>query len=259
MRVWTTARPLLTEAASERLMSPGTPVRSCGLCAESFMGHTAFSRSSRSSGQSSRVLATHRPQFAPSDAGAGHPVAAVSVDAAYSLWAGRCFSVAMAVTANRHLAEEAVQDAFCMWWRQQDKYDPTRSPLGSWLILLTHHRAVDAVRRERRQRRVATTHARDRALHPQAEHSVDAQVISADQGVRVRAAMSILTARQREVLMLAYFGGRTQSEIATMLDIPLGTVKTRSHAALRRLRIHLNDRPEPVRAAVAPPCVAGAR
>jgi RNA polymerase sigma factor (sigma-70 family) len=167
-------------------------------------------------------------------------VGPTELEAAYADWAGRCFGLAMVVTANRELAEDAVQEAFCGWWRERDRFDASRSSLGSWLIMLTHRRAVDAVRRERRHKTATSAHAFDRALLRPDELAADVQVELAGRHVGVRRAMSALTPVQRQVLTLAYFGGHTQSQIAALLGIPLGTVKTRSFSALNRLRVELD-------------------
>lgn len=164
-----------------------------------------------------------------------------NVEAAYAQWAGRCFRVAMSVTANRQLAEDAVQEAFCTWWRQRNRHDPTRAPLGPWLVMLTHHRAVDAVRREQRYRKTAFVHANDNAVLSAPEPASEHGIVTAQEQDTVTAAMQTLTPVQRQVLTLAYFAGHTQTQIAALLDIPLGTVKTRCCSGLRRLRAELDQ------------------
>ncbi len=168
------------------------------------------------------------------------PIELADFERVYGQWAGRCFGLAMAMTTNRQLAEDAVQEAFYTCWRQRDRFDPSRSPLGSWLVLLTHHRVIDAVRREQRHRTVPVVDVIGDPELVDTAPGPAAQAESADQRATIRAAMATLSPVQREVLVLAYFGGHTQTQIASMLAIPLGTVKTRSYWALRRMRTELD-------------------
>jgi RNA polymerase sigma-70 factor (ECF subfamily) len=137
------------------------------------------------------------------------------------------------------LAEDAVQEAFVGLWRNPGAYLAGRGSVRTWLLGVTHHKAVDFVRRERTQQRRQTAHAAQQVF--EAPHADDPAVI-AWRGMRaaeVRAAVNELPDAQRQALALAYFGGYTQSEIAELTDVPLGTVKTRMFAAMRRLRLRL--------------------
>src|SRR5438128_1178716 len=135
------------------------------------------------------------------------------------------------------LAQEVVQDAFLALWRAPEAYDPSRGPFRTFFLSLVHHRAVDTVRREERLRKRT-----ERALNPEdiyGEDVAEGVVEEAYLGQRrleVRAALSTLPADQRKVLEMAYFGGATQAQISTELGIPIGTVKTRTLAAIRKLR-----------------------
>lgn len=158
--------------------------------------------------------------------------------ALYDRYGSLCYSVALKVTANRALAEEAVQEAFLAFWREGG-YRNARGPVRGFLVALCHHKAVDAVRREGSRARREGTYA---ALEPSTDDGEVGVEIAAHDARRdgaVRSALGTLAPAQREVLELAYFGGRTQREIAELIGIPLGTVKTRMFAAMRRLQAEL--------------------
>jgi RNA polymerase sigma-70 factor (ECF subfamily) len=151
-----------------------------------------------------------------------------------------CYRLARQVTANAALAEDAVQEAFTGMWRNPAAYASDRgSSVRSWLLGMTHHKAVDSVRRETSQQRRRQAHAAQRVLDPPDTHDPAAITWRRMRAAEVRAAVSELPDAQREALVLAYFGGYTQSEIAEMISVPLGTVKTRTFAAMRRLRLRL--------------------
>lgn len=151
-----------------------------------------------------------------------------------------CYRLARHVTANTALAEDAVQEAFTGMWRNPAAYISARgSSVRSWLLGMTHHKAVDSVRRETAQQRRQDAHAAQRALDPPGEDDPAAITWRRMRAAEVRAAVSELPGAQREALALAYFGGYTQSEIAELTNVPLGTVKTRTFAAMRRLRLRL--------------------
>jgi RNA polymerase sigma factor (sigma-70 family) len=150
-----------------------------------------------------------------------------------------CYRLARHVTASDDLAQDAVQEAFIGMWRAPASYRPGRGSVRTWLLGLTHHKAVDSVRRETSQQRRQNAHAAQQALDPPA--SVDPADAAGD-GIRaaeVRGALAELPDGQRQALALAYFGGYSQSQIAELTGVPLGTVKTRTFSAMRRLRLRL--------------------
>ena len=120
-------------------------------------------------------------------------------------------------------------------WRDHGRYDETRGPFAGWLLAVVHHKAVDLVRREETLRRRHTA-AELLELHETAARRGRRRGLDRAAGERVRAALGGLPAPQREALTLAYYGGYTQREIASLTDTPLGTVKTRMLAGMRRLR-----------------------
>jgi RNA polymerase sigma factor (sigma-70 family) len=145
-------------------------------------------------------------------------------------------ALALRVARRSHMAEEVVQEAFLVLWRNPASYRQDRGTFRSWLMSTVHHRAVDAVRREEAQRR----RSRDWAPLEETEEDVGATVVEeanlADQRARVREALETIPQEQRKVLELMYFEGKTQTVIAEELALPLGTVKSRTLLGMRRLR-----------------------
>jgi RNA polymerase sigma-70 factor (ECF subfamily) len=159
--------------------------------------------------------------------------------ALYRLLGPSAYGLALRVTRDEHLAQDVLQEAFADVWAQAGRFDPAASSARAWVVMLTHRRAVDRVRREQSDRdraaRWATT-SRER------EHDGVAEVVALRAEHRaVRAALDGLTPLQREALELAFLGGLTHTEVAAALDIPLGTAKTRIRDALRSLRAALEE------------------
>jgi RNA polymerase sigma factor (sigma-70 family) len=158
-------------------------------------------------------------------------------DELYRRYANVAFGLAYRVTGQRLLAQDVLQEAFLALWRAPEAFDPSRGAFRSFFLSLVHHRAVDVVRREERLR---ARHDRAANLEPLVGEDPADSVADQDFLVRrrreVRAALAILSAEQRQVLEMAYLDGMTQVRIAEELHIPLGTVKTRTFAALRKLR-----------------------
>jgi RNA polymerase sigma-70 factor (ECF subfamily) len=154
----------------------------------------------------------------------------------YRRYSPSAYGVAVRVLRQPSLAEEVVADAFLAVWTAPHAYDATRGTFRMFLLSLVHHRAVDAVRREERLR------AREQRANPPPvpDEDVMETVIEeselADRRRRVRHALEELPADQRRLLELMYFRGLTQSTIAKEEKIPLGTVKSRVFAAMRKLR-----------------------
>jgi RNA polymerase sigma-70 factor (ECF subfamily) len=158
-------------------------------------------------------------------------------DELFHRYGAAAHGLALRITAQEALAQEVVQDAFLALWRAPRAFDPARGAFRSFFLSLVHHRAVDVVRREERLR---TRSERASNLEPvRGEDVADAVVEGAYLSVRrrqVREALTTLPPDQRRVVELAYFGGYTQARIAETLGIPIGTVKTRTLAAMRKLR-----------------------
>lgn len=157
----------------------------------------------------------------------------------YERYGAACYQLARHITGNDTLAEDAVQEAFLGLWRSPAAYVPGRGSLRSWLLGLTHHKAVDFVRRETAQQRRQTAWAAQRAFDPPPDGDPATASIEGMQAKEVRAALAELPEEQRQALGLAYFGGYTQRQIAQLTGVPLGTVKTRTLTAIRRLQSRL--------------------
>ncbi len=166
-------------------------------------------------------------------------------DELYRRYGAAAYGLALRITAQQALAQEVVQDAYLALWRAPEAFDPARGAFRSFFLSLVHHRAVDTVRREERLR---TRTERASNLEPvRGEDVADEVVEGAYLSVRrkqVREAMATLPPEQRQVIELAYFGGYTQTRIADAIGIPIGTVKTRTLAAMRKLRRALSGEDE---------------
>jgi RNA polymerase sigma factor (sigma-70 family) len=190
------------------------------------------------------------PEAAPErdDAGAGavtdttllEQIGERSADALAQLYDrfGRpAYSLARRICVDEALAEDVVQEAFLVVWRDPARFDPARGAVSSWLLTLVHHRAVDAVRREATRRRRTVAPSQDGvewSLPP--GPGADQAALGAVVAGKVRDALTELPAEQREALALAYFGGYTQREVASLVGVPLGTVKSRMFAGTQKLR-----------------------
>jgi RNA polymerase sigma-70 factor (ECF subfamily) len=152
----------------------------------------------------------------------------------YDAVSRRLHGLVLRVIRDPAQAEEVTQEAMVEIWRQSARYNPALGSPLSWLMTIAHRRAVDRVRSaEAAGRRDTTYHQTNHVV----EHDSTAEAAAQNvEGRRVRQALGSLTETQRGALELAYFGGYTHSEVATMLGIPLGTAKTRIRDGLIRLR-----------------------
>jgi RNA polymerase sigma factor (sigma-70 family) len=160
---------------------------------------------------------------------------AAALEALYGRYGRPCYALARRILANEQLAQDVVQEVFLALWRDARKFDPSRGAFSSWLLSMTHHKAVDSVRREENLRKRRDAVELLEQSEPPAPGPHD-EVWTTLRGERVRAALQLLPDPQREALVLAYFGGYTQREIAGLTATPLGTVKTRMLAGMRRMR-----------------------
>jgi len=158
-------------------------------------------------------------------------------DDLYRRYAPSAYGLAYRLTGQQSLAQDVVHDSFLALWRAPEAFDPARGAFRTFFLSLVHHRAVDTVRREERLRRRSERAAN---LEPLTGEDV-AEVVADDASLgarrrEVREALGTLSPEQRQVLEMAYFQGFTQVKIAEELGIPVGTVKTRTLAAMRKLR-----------------------
>ncbi len=152
----------------------------------------------------------------------------------YDATAARVYGLVLRVVRDPAQAEEVTQECFLDVWRTASRFDPDRGSAISWLLTIAHRKGVDRVRSAEAANRRDTTYHRSSGVVPHDETAEAAT--SSLEAKRVRTAMTTLTAVQREALELAYFGGYTHTEVATMLDLPVGTAKTRIRDGLIRLR-----------------------
>src|SRR3989442_3630931 len=154
----------------------------------------------------------------------------------YDRYGRPAYGLALRVLRDEALAEDAVQEAFLALWRTASRFVPERGTASTWILTLVHRRAVDLVRREERRRADSLEEAAE-----QGGSGADEEAWLRLQRERVQEALRELPDQQREALELAYYGGFTQSELAERLGLPLGTIKSRMFAGLRRLRDLLAD------------------
>ena len=153
-------------------------------------------------------------------------------------------ALARKILRGSSLAEEAVQEAFLAVWREPTRYLSARGNVQTWLLTIVHHRAVDAVRREGSQFERANNLASEQLVtvgsSSRFEDALIGEISMAEQGRSVREALDDLPPVQHQIITLMYFGGLSQTQISERLSIPLGTVKSRSLLAMRRLRSTLS-------------------
>jgi RNA polymerase sigma-70 factor (ECF subfamily) len=157
---------------------------------------------------------------------------------AYRRHAGAVFALARRVLVDTQLAEEVVQEVFLRLWDHPDRFDPGRGTLRSFLLAQCHGRAVDIVRSEESRR---AREARDHREQAEAGYDLEHEVWDLTVAEHVREALDALPEDERRAIELAYFGGRSYRDVATILGQPEGTVKSRIRAGLKRLRVGLAD------------------
>jgi RNA polymerase sigma factor (sigma-70 family) len=163
-----------------------------------------------------------------------------ALEALYDRYGRAAYSLARRILTEETLAQDVVQEVFLSLWRDARRFDAGRGTVATYLLSMTHHRAVDVVRREENLRRWRTSDE-GLELEPDPKARVEDEVEASERRAEVRAALAELPAAQREALLLAYFGGYTQREVAALMGVPLGTVKTRMAAGMRKMKEALQD------------------
>jgi len=143
--------------------------------------------------------------------------------------------IAQRLIGSRELAEETAQEVFLSIWRRPASYDAARGSVRSWILAQAHHRAVDVVRREESHRKRVDRVPPEPTEEPGADHVVEERWLDERRG-EVRHALEALPEDQRRVIEATFFEGRTHRDAAAYLGVPLGTVKSRTLTAMRRLR-----------------------
>jgi RNA polymerase sigma-70 factor (ECF subfamily) len=144
--------------------------------------------------------------------------------------------IVLKVVRDPAQSEEVTQEAFIELWRLAPRYDATRGSVKSWAATLAHRRAIDRVRSEQASRERTEREGQKRPIQ---STDVAEQVVANIDGTRVRKALERLTEIQRQAVELAYFGGHSYREVALLLDVAEGTIKTRIRDGMIRLRDEL--------------------
>jgi len=161
-------------------------------------------------------------------------------EAIYERHSGAAYSLAYRMTGTRAVAEDVTQEAFLNLWRSGAHYDRMRGSVRTWILGIVHNRAIDALRR-------STVHDSRRASDEgieerfEATERTDVEAARREEAGTVRLALNTLPADQCQVIELAYFGGFTHTEIAQILEAPVGTIKGRMRLGLKKMRAHLGE------------------
>ena len=157
-----------------------------------------------------------------------------AADTLYARFASRIYGLGIVMLGSDEAAQDLVQDTFVKLWRNADRYDTTRGKLETWVLLVARSTAIDSLRRRVLEVRSLEATGRPREADPGAGPEEIAE--TGDMVARARRAMEQLSGEQRAALELAYFGGKTSTEVAELEGIPVGTAKTRIRTAMLRLR-----------------------
>ncbi|HLM10297.1 MAG TPA: sigma-70 family RNA polymerase sigma factor [Thermoleophilaceae bacterium] len=158
----------------------------------------------------------------------------------YDRHGGAVFSLAYRMVGNRAAAEDITQEAFLSIWRSRLRYDQARGSVRTWVLGIVHNRAIDGLRRSlvHDRRREAVDGIEERH---EARERTDVEAARREEARSVRSALETLSDDQRRTIELAYFGGFTHSQIAELLEEPLGTVKGRMRLGLDKMRRQLAE------------------
>jgi RNA polymerase sigma-70 factor (ECF subfamily) len=159
----------------------------------------------------------------------------------YDRHGGVAYSLAYRILGERSAAEDCTQEAFISIWRSGARFDRTRGSVRSWTLSIVRNRAIDALR-SKAGKAPKLTFDDDAILESQAaEELTETEAMRLETATEVRGALEQLPGDQSKVIELAYFGGFSQSEIAAMLNVPLGTVKGRMRLGLEKIRGQLAE------------------
>jgi RNA polymerase sigma-70 factor (ECF subfamily) len=158
----------------------------------------------------------------------------------YDRHSGSAFSLAYRMVGRGNVAEDVVQEAFLSIWRSGARYERARGSVRTWVLGIVHHRAIDQLRRSSvHDKRRASDEGLEERL--ESGERTDNEVARREEAASIRSAMDTLPADQSHVIELAYFGGFTHTEIAGILEAPVGTVKGRMRLGLEKLRNQLRS------------------
>jgi RNA polymerase sigma-70 factor (ECF subfamily) len=158
-----------------------------------------------------------------------------SFEVLYDRHGGAAFSLAYRMVGNRTAAEDIVQEAFLSIWRSRIRYQRERGSVRTWVLGIVHHRAIDALRRNLvHERRRASAEGIEERF--EAKELTDVEAARREEAHTLRAALEDLPDEQCRVIELAYFGGFTHTQIAEILEQPVGTIKGRMRLGLEKMR-----------------------
>jgi RNA polymerase sigma-70 factor, ECF subfamily len=160
----------------------------------------------------------------------------VAFEVFYDRHGGAAYSLAYRIVGDPTAAEDVSQETFLSIWRSRARYDPARGSVRAWALGIVRNRAIDALRRE--GGRAPKLDLDDEAAleRQEAPERTEAEVLRRETARQVRGALGALPNEQSRVIELAYFGGSTHTEIARMLEMPIGTVKGRMRLGLEKMR-----------------------
>jgi RNA polymerase sigma-70 factor (ECF subfamily) len=161
-----------------------------------------------------------------------------ALEVLYARYSRPIFSLAIRIVGVEADAEEVMQDVLERVWRRAPTFDPARGRFGSWVLGMTHHVAIDLLRRRQRRPQSIDTEAGEQvvALTPDGSQDVAETVIQNEEARRIRQALQELPEPQQQAIELAFFKGLSHLEIAAATGDPLGTVKTRIRRGMERLK-----------------------
>jgi RNA polymerase sigma-70 factor (ECF subfamily) len=159
----------------------------------------------------------------------------------YDRHGGAAFSLAYRILGERGAAEDCIQEAFISIWRSGGKFDSARGSVRSWTLSIVRNRAIDVLRSKANKAPKMTFDDDEIIESRPSEELTDEEAMRHETATEVRGALSQLPDEQSKVIQLAYFGGFSQSEIAAMLNVPLGTVKGRMRLGLEKIRGELAE------------------
>lgn len=159
--------------------------------------------------------------------------------ALYDSTIAKVYGLAMKITRRHDLAEEAVEDTYMQVWQEVGNFDQSRGPRIAWMMMICRSRAIDALRCLDR----ADSYADPSINRADEEFSVNTLdiLIMLERESNIRAAMKTLSASQRQLIVLAFFKGYTHEEVANLMSIPLGTVKSSIKRAQSKLKVVLKE------------------
>ena len=156
----------------------------------------------------------------------------------YDRYSSLVFSLTLRIVKERQEAEDLLQDVFLQVWEKASSFDHNRGHLYGWLVTLARNRSIDRIRQkqslQRRHNKLEEEAVLDEPIRQTAQSPLE-MVVALEQASQVKEAMQQIPKEQQDVILLAYFGGYSQSEIAKILNAPLGTVKTRTRQGMRKL------------------------